>query len=321
MQDFIWVRAVAEVFAPSGRLQVLVLKDGGRVKAAAPLFLRGGEPCLELLGVSTLFEPADAVWADDAALHELARALASLGRPLSLKRIPESSALPRAVARAFRGRGVLISRPDAPWPFITLDPGWADPESKFGSKRRAYLRRARRLAEESGAVSYEALTPTPENFDALYEQALAVEAAGWKGDAGTSLRQDPLRGEFYRRYAQAACRKGVLRLCFLRVGGETAAMQLAVEDRDRFWLLKIGYREKFSHCSPGNLLIRESVAYAAQKGLKTIAFLGLMEPWKKQWTEEESPCVILRGYPWGIRAAARLARDVAGYAWQKLVKK
>lgn len=321
MQQFIWAQAWASNKSRGGELRVVVIEEGSEIKAIAPLVYRKEISRLEMLGVSELFEPMDAIWADHDSLAALATAIADLKIHLFFGRIPADSALIGALKEAFRGRGILISRPDGPWPWITLDASWAEPENKFNSKRRAYLRRARRIAEEFGTVSAEVLSPTPATLAPLLEEALAIEAASWKGKTGTALALDPMRGEFYRRYAAAACEKGILRLCFLRIGGQAAAMQLGVETGGRFWLMKIGYNEKFAPCSPGNLLVLETVRYSAQHGLKSIAFLGAMEPWKKQWTDEENPCVILRGYPWGMSGMTRLAVDMVIFGWNKLAKK
>jgi CelD/BcsL family acetyltransferase involved in cellulose biosynthesis len=248
----------------------------------------------------------------------LADAIVDLRVPLLLRRVPADSPLTKALAKAYHARGILICRPDGPWPWITLDAGWAEPESKFNSKRRAYLRRARRIADELGTVSSEILSPTPATLAPLLEEALAVEAASWKGKTGTALALDPVIGTFYRRYATAACAQGTLRLCFLRIDGRAAAMQVAIETGNRLWLMKIGYDEQFASCSPGNLLVRETIRHAAMNGMKSIAFMGAVEPWKEQWTHEQNPCVVLRGYPLGFRGAGSLVGDLVKAGCSKL---
>ena len=41
---------------------------------------------------------------------------------------------------------------------------------------------------------------------------MAIEANSWKGDAGTALAHDRQRAEFFRHYAHAAAREGILRI-------------------------------------------------------------------------------------------------------------
>src|ERR1019366_8293416 len=122
--------------------------------------------------------------------------------------------------------------------------------------------------------------------------AFAVESASWKGKAGTALAVDALRGPFYRQYAAGACAKGTLRINFMRIGDKPVAMQIGVEIGDTSWLLKIGYDAEFARGAPGNLLFREVLRQAALRGLKSVMFLGVMESWKKRWTDMEKHSVI-----------------------------
>jgi CelD/BcsL family acetyltransferase involved in cellulose biosynthesis len=318
MQQYIWSKAAAAAFASDGELRILVLEEQDQMIAVAPLVQRKGSRCLELLAVEELFEPTDLVYSRAQDLRILADALIDLGWPLLLSRIPLDSPFPDALSRAFRGRGVFISRPNGGWPWIRLDSSWEEPESRLNAGRRSDFHRAQRRAKEFGEVRADILTPSLETLPDLLEEAFKVEAASWKGGIHSALALDPKRGAFYRHYCAAACEKGILRLCFLRVGGQTAAMQIAVESGGSFWLLKIGYDEKFARCSPGNLLLRESLRYAASRGLHSFEFLGTVEPWIRVWTDLERPCVAVRGYPWGFRGGAQLVRDVAKSGWQKL---
>src|SRR5207247_3695751 len=129
-------------------------------------------------------------------------------------------------------------------PTIALD--GQEPESRLSSRRRSDLRRARRHAEAMGEVTSEVLAPSPQEVPALLAEAIAIEARSWKARAGTALASDPVRRGFFERYALAAAADGTLRLAFLRIGGQGAAMQIAVECGRRFWLLKIGYDERFA---------------------------------------------------------------------------
>ena len=78
-------------------------------------------------------------------------------------------------------------------------------------------------------------------------------------------------------------------------------MQVAVEQAGRWWLLKIGFDPAWSQCSPGILLLAETLRYAAAAGLAGYEFLGTVEPWTQVWTQAERQCVALRIYPRGLR--------------------
>ena len=319
MQDHAWTSAAAASFAAEGRLHIVAAGVPPDVTAIAPLvWSRSGDGYLELIGVSELGEPMDYLYADPRALAPLTAALARLRRRLTLTRLPAASPAVAALRRSYRGRGVVLDSPSDGWPWIPLDARWKEPEAQLSAGRRSDLRRAMRIAEKMGPVSAEVVSPAPDALGPQLDEALRVEAASWKGREGTALAEDPERGAFFRRYAAAACRKGTLRIGFLRIGGQTAAMQIAVTSGDRFSLLKIGYNQAFARCSPGSLLMCETIRYAAAHGVRSYEFLGGDEPWTQMWTEHVRPCVSLRAYPVSIRGMAALTGDVGRIACRRL---
>ncbi len=73
--------------------------------------------------------------------------------------------------------------------------------------------------------------------------------------------------------------------------------------------MKIGYREEFARCSPGMLLMAETIRYAASRGLASYQFLGNAESWTRIWTHDESQSVTIRAYPFRARGVGALAAD------------
>jgi CelD/BcsL family acetyltransferase involved in cellulose biosynthesis len=319
MQDYAWIRAAAAHFAAAGRLHVVVAGTPPHITAIAPLVRSGHKDgCLELLGTNEMIEPMDFLYATPSALATLTDALASFSGRLFLTRLPAQSAVIPALRRSYRGRGIVICHPEPGCPWIPLDAGWREPEHQLTARRRSDLRRAQRIAERMGPVAFEAVRPAPAALGALLDEAFGVEAAGWKGAEGTALTNDPVREHLYRLYATAACEKGTLLVCFLRIGGRAAAMQLAVTSGDRFWLLKIGYDSAFARCSPGTLLMFETLRYAAARGLQSYELLGTEEPWTQVWTSHVRPCVSLRAYPATVRGMAGFAADVGRSARRRV---
>jgi len=319
MQTYTWVRACAEITLAAGdELYFLTGKTSAPI-TLAPLVRRCGKHTrLELLGVHELYEPMDFLYGTPSALEPLAEAIAQLQTPLLLQRIPSDSPVVAALQSAYRGRGLVLRRlmPGCPW--IPLDESWLQPEQYLNAGRRSDLRRAQRIAESLGPVRGEILSPTPAELPSLLEEALHVEAAGWKGREGSALLHDVVRGPFCRRYAALASQQGILRLCFLRIGAHAVAMQLAVEYGGAFWLLKIGYDESFARCSPGSQLLVETIRYAAARGLRSYEFLGTPAPWTRVWTLLERPCVSLWVYPAKIQGVTTLAMDAATAARRRL---
>jgi CelD/BcsL family acetyltransferase involved in cellulose biosynthesis len=267
-----------------------------------------------------MYEALDFPWADRAAVFEVVRALARTRRPLFLQRVPAEAPVVAAIEAVYRGHAAVLRRPVGGSPWIPLDESWADPERKLNSGRRSDLRRARRLAEKIGAVEVEIVAPKPAEVPELIEEAFRVEAAGWKGARGTALAGDPVRGSFFRRYAEQTSRQGSLRMPILRIGGRVAAAQIAVDNGERFSLLRAGYDETFARCSPGMLLTLESIRYAARRGLRSYEFNGTVEPWTEVWTREEHPCCSIRVYPFGLRGMLALAADGWRSPAQKLLR-
>jgi CelD/BcsL family acetyltransferase involved in cellulose biosynthesis len=317
MGHFIWSRAAADAFAGDG-LRVFVLERGGRASALAPLVARGTIlPRLEIVGAREVAEPCDLVHEDRAALRELLAALVDSGAPLYAERVFADSPLPAALREACGARALTIVRPARGCPRIALDETWREPERNLSASRRTDLRRVRRIAEGIGRLEFDAIAPAPRELGPLLDEAFRVEAAGWKGEAGSALSRNRALGVFFRKYAAAACERGILRLFFMRIAGSAVATVLAAECAGRLWTLKIGYDERFRRCSPGTLLTRDTIAWAAERGLRSYEFLGTAAWWTSQWTRDVRPCVSLRLYPLRPRALAALGLDALHWAYRK----
>jgi CelD/BcsL family acetyltransferase involved in cellulose biosynthesis len=169
-----------------------------------------------------------------------------------------------------------------------------------------------------GEVDYEILAPKPHELPRMLDACLRVEAANWKGRNHSALLTDSGRRHFFEQYTTSASEKGILRMCFLKISRKPAATQIAVEAGGRFWLLKVGYDESFARCSPGNLLMLETLRYAASRGLRSYEFLGTSEPWTQIWTNRIRPCVSVRVYPGNARGAAALGSDALRFGWEWL---
>lgn len=320
MQSHLWARAYAATLA-QGEIDVVIVGDPSAPRALAA-FARSasGTRRWTLLGAEDLWESIEVAAQDAEAEEVLVRRLARSSRALRFGHYPANSGFLQAMTRAARGRALFVRHtvPGRAMPRIALGPQWCAPESQLSSRRRSDLRRMGRLASESGKVSYEILSPGRAEVDSLVLEAFAVEEKNWKGRSGTAMASDAAKGAFYKEYARLAAEAGILRLCFLRIDGAPAAMQFAVECDNAFWLLKIGYDETYRRCSPGNLLMRETISYAATKGLAAYEFLGREADWTKLWTTEARPIVNARLYPYNASGAWTLLADMIELATRRL---
>lgn len=306
-----WGLACAQTLLGRGRLRVGVYQRGGKLAALAPLALlrNRGIGRLVVLGAGQLHEPSSLLFADEGALRWMAKTLVRSGRPMFLERVRTDSPVIDAITRAAQGRAVVIARPQASCPYIELDETWLDPLSHLNAGRRSDLRRARRKAEQFGTLTTEILTPSADEVPPLLEEALAIEERSWKGESGTALSRDPARARFFADFARRAAESLTLRLCFLRIGDQRVAMQVALQQQGGFWLLKVGYDAQFAACSPGLWLMHDTIAHAARENLGTYELLGKSDAWTQVWTKTERACASLRVYPYNVCGMAALALD------------
>lgn len=312
MQHFAWNEAcLAALYSTD---QVTVLAPPGGVAA----FVRKGFiPTLYLAGAEELAEPSEPTYAGAAAAERLAQAILARKLPVRLGQpLADTDFAARFLASARRS-GLVITRPTEGSPFITLDSTWEIPLERFSSRRRSDFRRMQRKAAEFGDVAFEFHEPSPDEVSALLDQAISVEAKGWKARNGTAIADNRDQSAFFRDYATRAAEAGIFRIAFLKLGSELAAAQIAAECDGSFWLFKIGYDERFARCSPGQLLMLESIQRAARRGLKRFEFLGKSADWTRFWTENERPRMKLLYYPRNAIGAAALLRDAAiiGRKW------
>jgi CelD/BcsL family acetyltransferase involved in cellulose biosynthesis len=319
MEQSIWAEAGYEAFSED-EPRLFAVGPADAPEAIAPLVsVQVGTPHLGFVGAGQLGEPMDLLVRDEAAREALCEALAASGASLWLGRVPVESPTRAALARAYRWPGGLVTRPALEHTTIALDPSWCEPDRHLTARRRSDLRRAQRRAESLGPVRAEIRAPRPDELGPLLEAAIAVESSGWKGRLGTAIAIDAVCGRFFRRYAERASARGLLRLGLLWIGDEPAAMQLAMEWRHRYWLLKIGFDERFAPCSPGMLLMAESVRWCAERGLSSYELLGRPEPWTLVWTKKTRDYVSLRAYPRTMRGISRLAVDGTRFVLRRVV--
>jgi CelD/BcsL family acetyltransferase involved in cellulose biosynthesis len=300
-QSFSWINACAHTFNREHRLRVITVRRNGRLVAAAPLVLRPSPtplkpPRLYFLSGEDVLDPKNFIARNSAELDILIDHLArKLTAPIKLSRIPDNDHFTSRLAARLRGSGWLTMTRRVPYPYLDLDESWSDPVRKY--KYPQDLRRARHRANRRGSVQFEVISPrSSADLREPLAEAFRVEAAGWKGRTGSAIVHQERRRAFLEQLAASAVEDGTLRLAFLRIDGRVAAMQYAMEAAAGYWLLKIGYDEAFKECSPGLLLIAETIRACTQQGLARYHFLGVNEPWVARWTAAAKECVTFVAY-------------------------
>lgn len=320
MRQYIWAAAYQETLA-NGDVRTFVIGPQSKPLAVAPFAEPANGPRRQvLLGAEDIWESIEVAAQDEQTLRELAESIANSGLPLRFGHHPVDTPFLDYLVQAYRGKGrvVISQQPMGAMPKIDLDQSWIEPESHFNSRRRSDFRRMARKAQAFGEVIFEIVEPSPETLKALLDEAFDIEARSWKGRSGTAIKQDQRTEAFYRSYARSAMEEGILRLCFMRIDGVAAAMQFAVECENCFWLIKVGYDEAYKHVSPGNLLMRETIKYAAQSGLESYEFLGKEAEWTRLWASHARPIATVRTYPYNLRGVSVFLSDVVGLAAKRI---
>ena len=198
-----------------------------------------------------------------------------------------------ALADAARAAGCAVELwPSLLSPYLPLPATTAALDSLGTAKFRANLkRRKRKLEREVGPVRYECLPggEHPGELAAAIEDALRLEAAGWKGAAGTAIACDDALVRRYRALATVFARRGELALYFLVVNGERRAFKLGIVDDGVCYLFKTGYDPALSSYGPGYLLVQAMLHELVGRGVRTLDFLGDDAPWKREWTDLARP--------------------------------
>lgn len=318
---FDWIVSCVENLLSDSSLYIPIASEGETPVAIAPL----AKPdrlfsAIRQIGVDRHGEPEDFVYQDLESLEKLSNALARAKVPLLLMRIPEESPVVNALKKSYKGKALVNCRSQVSCPFIDINAGEEKAPDNLSSRLRSDLRRARRKAETFGEVSFEIHSPTSqEELTPLWKESLRIEAAGWKGRGQTALAADQSMSSFFLSYLDRACKKGILRICFMKINDQAVATQIAIESSNRFWLLKIGYDETFANCSPGMLLMLETLKHAARNDLRSYEFLGASNEWTRRWTKNERNNITVRVYPYTVKGIAILVHDIGYFLWRRMI--
>ena len=172
-------------------------------------------------------------------------------------------------------------------------PRWGAPLERF---RRKMAARPRGRALDRRAA--------PDDLDAELARGFAVEASGWKGESGTAILSDERTMIFYREVAKRFAERGELRLSRIVLDGHWAAFDLCLLYRDRLYLLKTGYDERFRRLAPGLVMRLSIVERCFELGIDAHELLGDEAEWKRKFATGERAHVGFHAYERGSGAAS-----------------
>jgi CelD/BcsL family acetyltransferase involved in cellulose biosynthesis len=125
-------------------------------------------------------------------------------------------------------------------------------ERALRQHRRKELRRQWRRLSETGAVALGATTGAA--VMGAIDEFLALEAAGWKGRAGTAAAGQEDLQRFVHNAVTGLAAEGKVAIDRLFVDGRAIAAAIVLRSGRAAWFWKIAYDEAFARFSPGVLL-------------------------------------------------------------------
>jgi CelD/BcsL family acetyltransferase involved in cellulose biosynthesis len=124
----------------------------------------------------------------------------------------------------------------------------------MAAKKRKELRRQRKRLAESGVLT-STTTSDPAEIAAAVADFLSLEAAGWKGRAGTAAQSHEPLSRFVVDAATALAAEGKASVARLMLDNRAIAAIVTLRSGDGAWCWKIAYDEAFSRASPGVQLL------------------------------------------------------------------
>jgi CelD/BcsL family acetyltransferase involved in cellulose biosynthesis len=289
-----WVRAWWECFGTGKELYVVTVRSGGLLVGLAPLMRTRcrmyGLPVRRLELMANDHTPRfDFVVADgaDEVYVEILEHLRMQAPSWDVVMLPELSGASRTVevlARLARTRAIRSGIWSAgSSPKISLDGSFDAFLATLSTNRRATLRKRMRRLQQLGPVALEVVDDIAELPEAL-QDGMRIEAAAWKGAAGTAIASDANVRRFYFQIAERAAQSKALSLLFLKVGGKRIAFAYCLRQGRTLYLLKTGYDPEYAEHSPFNVLMMLTIEAAFREGIQTFDLLGSEDPWKVAWT-------------------------------------
>lgn len=289
-----WVSTWWQCFGAGKQLHIVVVREGSKVVAIAPLMITEGKMyglkvrCLEF--ISNVHTPrCDFLLAPEGERH-YSTIWSSVLRDTScwdilrLCQVPPGSCTLKELPHLARRQGFLTGLwRSANSPYVPVQGSWNQYFKALDRKHRSNLGNRWRRLQALGMAELEVVTGGPRLDEAL-EEGLRIEASGWKGKAGTAIACRPDVRRFYSELAHRAAERGWLRLQFLSVGGRPIAFHYALCYAKSFFLVKPGYDPDYARYSPSHLLCWLALQEAFSQGLREYDFLGVADEWKLEWT-------------------------------------
>ena len=317
-----WLRAWWRNFGDEGRLQVHVAYRDGKLVGALPLCVlrRRGLDVLTFLGAEQT-SLADLLLAEgegsSVAVALARRAIASEHDYANFYGLPTPSRLNDALGDS---QLQLIVRAEAP----VLDLNGQDWETvykaRLSSKQRALHRRRLRQLAALGRLET-TVARTPDELEPALEDAFALHALRWSGRPDGSEFGTETGRRFYREATAAIAEADVARIVTLKLDGKPIAFVYNFALEGRMYCHRLAFDPALYRYSPGLVNRFDSLESAFAEGVTKIEFLGGMERYKMELTDQLEPLHEGLGLARSVPGKAALAARLTGIRLRRFLKR
>jgi CelD/BcsL family acetyltransferase involved in cellulose biosynthesis len=295
--SFEWSRALlCNHLASSRDWFVTVLRQDGAVVGLVPMmYARGrvlGVPVVTLQPIQELYRTHGGILLDatDASLITAwLKSLDSSPQRWDLLRVSgllEDDPLIRTFLSGVLGdahpRRIRFEQPAF---YLPLPSTFQEYLATRSGKFRNYLKRAAKKLESAGVVTFTRLRHIGD-FQAQYEELLAIERSSWKHGHGTAISAIAHQSAFYRDLARAALERGRLHLTFLRVDDRPVAYNLGLISNGCYSYLKTSYLESMRSLGVATVGRARLIEQLIVEGANGFDFPGEPYEWEQQWTKD-----------------------------------
>jgi CelD/BcsL family acetyltransferase involved in cellulose biosynthesis len=253
----------------SNDLNAIATRDGGRLRALAPLYvIREDDESLGLFlgtGISDYLDVLGAVPPDLTKIDCQMWDLQQLRPDSPVLQMPLPDGWSDNVEE--QDRCVLLSIENAGDELQSLL------STHFRKKLRYYKRALGSTFEDANA----------ENLDALLDALFALHAARWQRRGMPGMLADDVIQRFHREVARAMLDAGALRMHAMRSNDRIVAVFYGFAHHDTVSYYLSGYDPELDKNSPGTLIVAHAIEKAVREGAKTFDFMRGAEDYKYAW--------------------------------------
>jgi CelD/BcsL family acetyltransferase involved in cellulose biosynthesis len=299
-----WIEIHLATFEPGARVALFTVRVEGRLRGVLPLVeqrigfgpiaLRWYRSASDIH--STRFDIVHGASDEQSVIAALWQYLGQWKNwdVLHFRGIMDNGSLARIVKLAGQGNLPIGIRGTKHVWYIPIPSSFQELDAVIASRSKRFRKQLEsdfvRLAER-GEVRLRVLSNETDQAD--FQDGLktfyAIEAAGWKGSAGTAIACDSRTLKFYNAIADLGLRQGFVQLHLLDFDGIPIAASYNILAGSQLIGLKTTYDEAFSAWSPGHLLAAHVLADSARRGLTLLDLGGTPagdHAYKSVWTSE-----------------------------------